>query len=142
MYEGSPQGGIDNVVFESGPPSNSETGSGTGTAPRAGGGSEPVSVSYSVSIAEARLRGARRASIAPSTRNFVRRHAADACEFLGPGDQRCGSRFQTQMDHVIPVALGGTNDVTNLRLLCRTLDLLMAEKTLGLKKMSQFRKPF
>ncbi|MBN8539101.1 MAG: hypothetical protein J0L82_01850 [Deltaproteobacteria bacterium] len=28
--------------------------------------------------------GARRASIAPSTRNFVRRRAGDACEYLGP----------------------------------------------------------
>jgi hypothetical protein len=86
--------------------------------------------------------GARRTSIAPSTRNFVRRRAGDACEYQGPEGQRCGSRFQTQMDHVIPLALGGTNDVTNLRLLCRTHNLLMAEKTIGLNKMSQFRKPF
>ncbi|MBN8540952.1 MAG: HNH endonuclease [Deltaproteobacteria bacterium] len=85
--------------------------------------------------------GARRTSIAPSTRNFVRRRAGDACEYQGTGGQRCGSRFQTQMDHVIPVALGGKNDLTNLRLLCRTHNLLMAEKTLGLKKMSQFRIP-
>jgi hypothetical protein len=92
---------------------------------------------------ETRMRGgARRASIAPSTRNFVRRRAGDACEYQGPDGHRCGSRFQTQTDHVIPLALGGTNDVTNLRLLCRTLDLLMAEKTLGRTKMSQFRKPY
>jgi hypothetical protein len=70
---------------------------------------------------ETRMRGgARRASIAPSTRNFVRRRAGDACEYQGPDGHRCGSRFQTQTDHVIPLAIGGTNDVTNLRLLCRT----------------------
>jgi hypothetical protein len=50
---------------------------------------------------ESGLRGGdRRMSIAPSTRNFVRRRAGDACEFQVPGGQRCGSRFQTQMDHV------------------------------------------
>jgi len=85
--------------------------------------------------------GPRRKSIAPSTRGFVRRRSGDACEYQGPSGKRCGSRIQTQVDHVIPVALGGTNDVGNLRTLCRTHNLLMAEKTLGLKKMSQFRKP-
>jgi hypothetical protein len=85
--------------------------------------------------------GARRKFIASSTRNFVRRRAGDACEYQGPDGHRCGSRFQTQLDHVIPVAFGGTNDLGNLRLLCRTHNLLMAEKTFGLKKMSQFRIP-
>jgi hypothetical protein len=121
MSKGSPQGGT-TVVF--------------------GTGSGSKSVSLPVSVSETRLRGgARRTSIAPSTRNFVRRRAGDACEYQGPEGHRCGSRFQTQTDHVIPVALGGTNDLTNLRLLCRTHNLLMAEKTLGLAKMCRFRKP-
>jgi hypothetical protein len=42
---------------------------------------------------------------------------------------------------MIPVALGGTNDLGNLRLLCRSHNLLMAEKTLGQTKMFGFRKP-
>ncbi|MBN8539100.1 MAG: HNH endonuclease [Deltaproteobacteria bacterium] len=45
------------------------------------------------------------------------------------------------MDHVIPVALGGRNDVTNLRILCRSHNLLMAEKLIGRTKMCRFRKP-
>jgi 5-methylcytosine-specific restriction endonuclease McrA len=127
LTEGSSQGGTTVVV-------GSRSGSKSGSLLVKG--SEPVSVS------ETRLRGGgRRTSTAPSTRNFVRRRAGDACEYQGPGGQRCGSRFQTQIDHVIPVALGGTNDVRNLRLLCRTHNLLMAEKTLGLAKMCRFRKP-
>ncbi len=112
--------------------SDSESGSDSGSV------LDPVSGSVSASRLSG---GARRKSIAPSTRNFVRRRAGDACEYLGHRGKRCGSRFQTQMDHVTPVALGGANDVTNLRLLCRTHNLLMAEKTLGPAMVSRFRKP-
>jgi 5-methylcytosine-specific restriction endonuclease McrA len=30
----------------------------------------------------------------------------------------CGSRFDLQYDHVIPVALGGASTVQNLQILC------------------------
>jgi hypothetical protein len=99
--------------------------------------------SESESISQPGLRPDRRAkrtSIAPSTLNFVRRRAGDACEYEGPSGKRCESRFQTQVDHIIPLARGGTNEVGNLRVLCRNHNLLMAQKTLGLDKMSQFRK--
>jgi hypothetical protein len=121
-----------------------KTGKGSGHALHLEPGSDSGSVldPVSGSVSASRLHGgARRTTIAPSTRNFVRRRAGDACEYHGPSGKRCGSRFQTQTDHVIPVALGGTNDVTNLRLLCRTHNLLMAEKTLGLAQMDRFRKP-
>lgn len=105
-------------------------------------GDSPQSNTAVVFGPESGLRGAvRRGSIAPSIRNFVRRRAGDACEYQGPEGHRCGSRFQTQTDHVIPVAHGGTNDVGNLRLLCRTHNLLMAEKLIGRTKMCRFRKP-
>jgi 5-methylcytosine-specific restriction endonuclease McrA len=32
----------------------------------------------------------------------------------------CGSDFDIQYDHVIPVARGGSNEVDNLQILCAT----------------------
>ncbi len=83
----------------------------------------------------------KRTPIAPSTHNFVRRRADDRCEYRGHAGHLCGSRFQIQTDHIVPIALGGKNDIENLRLLCRVHNSLMAEKILGERKMRQFRCP-
>ncbi|MCF3100952.1 HNH endonuclease [Streptomyces roseoverticillatus] len=34
--------------------------------------------------------------------------------------QQCGSRQQLEVDHIVPVARGGTWDLRNLRTLCRS----------------------
>ncbi|WP_413578355.1 HNH endonuclease [Bdellovibrio sp. HCB290] len=55
------------------------------------------------------------------------------CEFQNPNTGvKCGSKYQLQIDHIQPVALGGLNENENLRVLCRTHNLAAAEK-LGLK---------
>ena len=46
-----------------------------------------------------------RKPIAPSIQNFVRRRAGDACEYESDSGHRCGTRFQTQVDHIFA---GGT----------------------------------
>ncbi len=52
--------------------------------------------------------------------------AQGSCQYTTPSGLRCGSRFQIQIDHITPHAWGGANKVDNLRLLCRTHNLLMA----------------
>lgn len=43
------------------------------------------------------------------------------CQWVDPKtNQKCASRFQTQIDHIIPVHRGGKNEVQNLQLLCST----------------------
>jgi hypothetical protein len=60
----------------------------------------------------------RRKHIPLKTQREVRAKANHRCEHVHPNHARCTSTYQTQIDHIIPVAKGGTNDIANLRLLC------------------------
>jgi len=45
--------------------------------------------------------------------------AEGRCMHLDPKSQRqCNSRYQLQKDHIVPLARGVTDDISNLRLLC------------------------
>ena len=67
-------------------------------------------------------------------RRFVLNRADHQCEFTHHSDgKKCCSPYQVQVDHIQPVALGGSNEVYNLRALCRMHNLLAAEKN-GLKR--------
>ena len=61
------------------------------------------------------------------------------CEYEYQG-RRCSSRYQLEIDHVNSLALGGSNELSNLRLICRNHNGFFAIQTLGLAKMSSFRK--
>jgi 5-methylcytosine-specific restriction endonuclease McrA len=55
--------------------------------------------------------------------------AHHCCEYTDPRTkQRCGSKFYLEIDHIRPVALGGDNGLSNLRLLCRTHNALAARR--------------
>ena len=63
------------------------------------------------------------------------------CTFKDPKTGRmCGGRYQVQIDHIRPRALGGTNAQENLRPLCRQHNLLAAQRSLGNILMNQFTK--
>jgi hypothetical protein len=55
-------------------------------------------------------------SISPSKVHAVYKKANSACE-------NCGSNFDLQIDHIIPVAVNGDNQLSNLRILCRQCNL-------------------
>ncbi len=61
------------------------------------------------------------------------------CEYVCEG-RRCSSRYQLEIDHVHLLALGGSNDLSNLKLKCRSHNALSAIHALGAAKMSSFRK--
>jgi hypothetical protein len=56
--------------------------------------------------------------------------AGGRCEFAAQG-RRCSSRHRLEIDHRMPLARGGSNEFSNLRLICREHQLAEAERTLG-----------
>lgn len=54
------------------------------------------------------------------------------CTYVSEDGLRCGARSFLQFDHVAPWALGGaSNDPANVRLLCRSHNLLLARDVFG-----------
>ncbi|MBI5168185.1 MAG: HNH endonuclease [Candidatus Eisenbacteria bacterium] len=54
-----------------------------------------------------------------------------ACTFVGADGKRCGSTWRLELDHVLPVALGGETTVENLRVLCRAHNQFESGRVLG-----------
>ena len=87
-----------------------------------------------------RQKSSLRKALAPSVRNLVYRRAQGACEFrdIRTGN-RCAARVNLEIDHIRPLALGGTDDSQNLRALCRSHNQLEAMHHLGFEKMNIYR---
>jgi 5-methylcytosine-specific restriction endonuclease McrA len=62
------------------------------------------------------------------------------CTYLSPEGRRCECRWQLELDHVRPDALGGPPAVENLRLRCRVHNFLHAEETFGRAHMARFKR--
>jgi hypothetical protein len=63
---------------------------------------------------------------------WKRAHAC--CEHIDPKEKtRCTSKFALETDHIISLALGGSNKLDNLRLLCRAHNSRRAIKTFGVR---------
>jgi hypothetical protein len=60
------------------------------------------------------------------------------CTYVAPDGTRCHSRHALQIDHIHPYAAGGTNDISNLRLLCAAHNRLAGEQTLGRHVMARY----
>lgn len=65
--------------------------------------------------------------------------AEGQCEFVDPvSGRRCGERRDLEIEHRQPVAHGGTNDLINLEMLCRSHNRLRAVQVFGREKMGRF----
>jgi 5-methylcytosine-specific restriction endonuclease McrA len=76
--------------------------------------------------------------IPASTRDKIFQRDKGRCTFVGPDGHHCGANVTLQVDHIRPVALGGTSSLDNLRLLCALHNRLEAERLLG--PAAQFRR--
>jgi len=70
----------------------------------------------------------RRTTIPVSLQRLIYQRAQACCEYMSSTGHRCRSRYQTQLDHILPVAKGGGNEPGNLRVLCRTHNLSEARR--------------
>jgi hypothetical protein len=71
----------------------------------------------------------RRKSISVHIKRQLFDKAQHCCQYINPKTgQRCQSQFQLEIDHIYPFALGGQNDIGNLRILCKTHNALAARQ--------------
>ena len=84
----------------------------------------------------------KRERIPTATNRALWQRDGGACVFTDPiANKRCGSKHFVQSDHIVPVACGGTNELTNLRLLCHAHNTQAAIEKLGREKMELYMKP-
>lgn len=81
----------------------------------------------------------------PESQLGVRRaliQSAEArCSYQDPRTgHRCASRFQIQVDHIRPRALGGMDEKANFRTLCRQHNLYEADRILGQGVTERYRR--
>jgi 5-methylcytosine-specific restriction endonuclease McrA len=81
-----------------------------------------------------------RAAIPVRTRDAVFARDQARCTFVGSDGKRCNETIRLHVDHIKPVARGGNNEITNLRLLCAKHNRLQAERILGRTTMAPFLK--
>lgn len=84
----------------------------------------------------------RKVHLAATPQRSTIQWANGACSFTDPVTGRvCGSRYQIEIDHIVPKAMGGGDEPGNLRCLCRKHNQLMAEIEFGREFMDRRRFP-
>ncbi|ACG72989.1 HNH endonuclease [Anaeromyxobacter sp. K] len=71
-------------------------------------------------------------------RREVWRRDGGCCQWRLANGGACGSTHALQLDHIVPLALGGASTVANLRLLCAAHNLLAARAVLGDAVMDRY----
>jgi 5-methylcytosine-specific restriction endonuclease McrA len=84
-------------------------------------------------------RPGKRQPIPAEVRRAVFERDGGRCTYVSPDGHRCGSRWQLELDHVQPAALGGPSTVGNSRLRCKAHNTLHAEETFGREHMARYR---
>jgi 5-methylcytosine-specific restriction endonuclease McrA len=83
-----------------------------------------------------------RGAIPAALRREVWSRDGGQCTFRGRDGQRCSATSRLEFDHIVPVALGGTSTIDNVRLACKAHNLLFAERVFGVEHMARFRTPY
>jgi 5-methylcytosine-specific restriction endonuclease McrA len=62
------------------------------------------------------------------------------CQWPASSGGICGSTFQLELDHIVPVARGGPSSIDNLRVVCRAHNQLAARQVFGATWMERYTK--
>jgi 5-methylcytosine-specific restriction endonuclease McrA len=73
---------------------------------------------------------------APHRREVFTR-AGHHCEYRSPSGNKCDSNFKLEIEHRIPRALGGSNDPSNLEILCRDHNQIRGIQVFGPDQMGR-----
>ncbi|MFL5299346.1 MAG: HNH endonuclease [Anaeromyxobacteraceae bacterium] len=60
------------------------------------------------------------------------------CQWSMSSGGVCGSRTRVELDHIVPVALGGASTVSNMRLLCACHNAVAARQVFGTRLMDRY----
>lgn len=83
----------------------------------------------------------KREYISVAKKTALWRREGSRCAFVDPGSgRRCSAKFGLQIDHIVPVACGGSSELENLRLLCFAHNHLAAQRVFGKAKMESCRR--
>ena len=66
--------------------------------------------------------------ISAQVRRAVFERDNSECQYVYEDGTKCCSNWQLEVDHIQPFALGGTNEVDNLRIVCRNHNQLLAHE--------------
>jgi hypothetical protein len=95
--------------------------------------SAPKVISENTKVDAAVPKKSARKPLKISIKKAVWQREQGCCEHIDKeSKQRCASKHAVQTDHIIAVALGGTNDLPNLQLLCRAHNSRRSIKTFGI----------
>jgi hypothetical protein len=77
-------------------------------------------------------------TIPAAVKREVWKRAGGRCEWALESGGVCGSALRLEFDHVTPRAHGGPSTIANLRVLCRSHNILAARQTFGDEWMGRF----
>jgi hypothetical protein len=77
-----------------------------------------------------------RQKISIKTQRELTQRSGDQCEYVASSGKRCNSRHRIEIEHKIPVAHGGSNELSNLMHLCRGHNNYQATLQFGREFMS------
>ncbi len=85
-----------------------------------------------------KLRPSKPDHIPAQVRREVWKRDEGRCRWKLASGEICGSRRHLQLDHVVPLARGGTSTADNVRILCRAHNLEAARRVFGDGWMSRY----